>query len=75
MKSIFAETIDKVVEEVLQFGTSIIKIDGAEQPTQIAGCWETDSNGKEVIGLYLYVCGQQIYKIQDIGTTVLYSVH
>lgn len=75
MKSIFAETIDKVVEEVLQFGTSIIKVDGAEQPTQIAGCWETDSSGKEVIGLYLYVCGQQIYKIQDIGTTVLYSVH
>ena len=51
MKSIFAETIDMVVEEVLQFGTSIIKIDGAEQPTQIAGCWETDSNGKEVLGL------------------------
>ena len=75
MKSIFAETIDKVVEEVLQFGTSIIKIDGAEQPTQIAGCWEVDKNGNDVIGIYLYVNGQQIYKIQDVGTTVLYSVH
>ena len=75
MKSILSETIDKVVEEVLQFGTSIIKVDGAEQPTQIAGCWETNSTGNEVIGIYLYVNGQQVYKIQDIGTTVLYSVH
>ena len=75
MKSIFAETIDKVVEEVLQFGTSIIKIDGAEQPTQIAGCWEVDKNGNDVIGIYLYVNGQEIYKIQDVGTTVLYSVN
>lgn len=75
MKSIFAETIDKVVEEVLQYGESIIKVDGAEQPTQIAGCWETDSSGKEVIGIYLYVNGQQIYKIQDIGTKILFSVH
>ena len=75
MKSIFPETIDKVVEEVLQFGTSIIKIDGAEQPTQIAGCWEVDKNGNDVIGIYLYVNGQQIYKIQDVGTTVLYSVN
>ena len=75
MKSILAETIDRVVEEVLQFGTSIIKIDGAEQPTQIAGCWETDSNGKEVVGIYLYVNGQQIYKIQDVGTKVLYTAY
>lgn len=75
MKSIFAETIDKVVEEVLQFGTSIIKVDGAEQPTQIAGCWETDKQGNDVIGIYLYVNGQQIYKIQDVGTKILFSVH
>ena len=75
MKSIFAETIDKVVEEVLQLGKSVIKIEEAEQPTQIAGCWETDKQGNDVIGIYLYVNGQQIYKIQDVGTKILFSVH
>lgn len=75
MKSIFAETIDKVVEEVLQNGKSIIKIEDAEQPTQIAGCWETDKNGNDIIGIYLYVNGKEIYKIKDIGTKVLFSIH
>ena len=70
MKSNFADTIDKIVEEVLQFGESIIKIEEAEQPTQIAGCWEKDSKGNEVIGIYLYVGGKQIFKIQDIGTMI-----
>ena len=70
MKSIFAETIDKVVEEVLQYGESIIKVDGAEQPTQIAGCWEKNKDGNEVIGIYLYVCGKAIFKIQDVGTVI-----
>ena len=75
MKSILAETIDRVVEEVLQVGNSIIKIEDTEIPTQIAGCWEKDKQGNEVIGIYLYVNGQQIYKIQDVGTKVLYSVN
>lgn len=70
MKAILADAIDKVVEEVLQTGESIIKIDGTEQPTQIAGCWEKDSKGNEVIGIYLYVGGKQIFKIQDIGTRI-----
>lgn len=70
MKAILAETIDKVVEEVLQIGESIIKIDGTEQPTQIAGCWEKDNHGNEVIGIYLYVGGKQIFKIQDVGTRI-----
>ena len=70
MKSMFAEIIDKVVEEVLQFGESIIKVDGTEQPTQIAGCWEKNNNGNEVIGIYLYVCGKAIFKLQDIGTVI-----
>ena len=70
MKSMLSNAIDKVVEEVLQFGESIIKIDGTEQPTQIAGCWEINSNGKTVIGIYLYVCGKAIFKIQDIGTVI-----
>lgn len=75
MKSVLAETIDKVVEEVLQNGKSIIKIENAEQPTQIAGCWEMDKNGNDVIGIYLYVNGQEVYKIQDVGTKILFSVH
>ena len=70
MKSMFADVIDKVVEEVLQFGESIIKVDGTAEPTQIAGCWETNSNGKTVIGIYLYVCGKAIFKLQDIGTVI-----
>ena len=70
MKSMFAEIIDKVVKEVLQFGESIIKVDGTEQPTQIAGCWEKNNNGNEVIGIYLYVCGKAIFKLQDIGTVI-----
>ena len=70
MKSILAEVIDKVVEEVLQFGESIIKIEEAEQPTQIAGCWEKNKDGNEVIGIYLYVCGKAIFKLQDIGTVI-----
>ena len=70
MKSMFADVIDKVVEEVLQFGESIIKVDGTEQPTQIAGCWEKNNNGNEVIGIYLYVCGKAIFKLQDIGTVI-----
>ena len=70
MKSMFADVIDKVVEEVLQFGESIIKIEEAEQPTQIAGCWEKNNNGNEVIGIYLYVCGKAIFKLQDIGTVI-----
>lgn len=68
MKSMFADVIDKVVQEVLQFGESIIKIEEAEQPTQIAGCWEKNKDGNEVIGIYLYVCGKAIFKLQDIGT-------
>ena len=70
MKSMFADVIDKVVEEVLQFGESIIKIDGAEQPSAIAGCWEKDKDGNEVIGIYLYVCGKAVFKIQDVGTKI-----
>ena len=70
MKSMFADVIDKVVEEVLQFGESIIKIEEAEQPTQIAGCWEKNKDGNEVIGIYLYVCGKAIFKLQDIGTVI-----
>ena len=70
MKSMFADVIDKVVEEVLQFGESIIKIEEAEQPTQIAGCWEKNKDGNEVIGIYLYVCGKAVFKIQDIGTVI-----
>ena len=70
MKSMFADVIDKVVEEVLQFGESIIKIDGTAEPTQIAGCWEKNNNGNEVIGIYLYVCGKAIFKLQDIGTVI-----
>ena len=70
MKSMFADVVDKVVEEVLQFGESIIKIDGTEQPTQIAGCWEKNKDGNEVIGIYLYVCGKAIFKLQDIGTVI-----
>ena len=70
MKSMFADVIDKVVEEVLQFGESIIKVDGTDEPTQIAGCWETNSYGNEVIGIYLYVCGKVIFKIQDVGTMI-----
>ena len=70
MKAMFAEVIDKVVEEVLQFGESIIKIEEAEQPTQIAGCWEKNKDGNEVIGIYLYVCGKAIFKIQDVGTMI-----
>ena len=70
MKSMFADTIDKIVEEVLQFGESIIKIEEAEQPTQIAGCWEKNKDGNEVIGIYLYVCGKAIFKLQDIGTVI-----
>ena len=70
MKSILAEVIDKVVEEVLQFGESIIKIEEAEQPTQIAGCWEKNKDGNEVIGIYLYVCGKAVFKIQDVGTMI-----
>ena len=70
MKSMFADVIDKVVEEVLQFGESIIKIEEAEQPTQIAGCWEKNKDGNEVIGIYLYVCGKAIFKIQDVGTMI-----
>ena len=70
MKSMFAEIIDKVVEEVLQFGESIIKVDGTAEPTQIAGCWEKDNDGNEVIGIYLYVCGKAIFKIQDVGTMI-----
>ena len=66
----FADVIDKVVEEVLQFGESIIKIEEAEQPTQIAGCWEKNKDGNEVIGIYLYVCGKAIFKLQDIGTVI-----
>ena len=70
MKSMFADVIDKVVEEVLQFGESIIKIEEAEQPTQIAGCWEKNKDGNEVIGIYLYVCGKAIFKFQDVGTVI-----
>lgn len=71
MKSIWADTIDKVVEEVLcNNKDSIIKIEEAEQPTQIAGCWEKNKDGNEVIGIYLYVCGKAIFKLQDIGTVI-----
>ena len=71
MKSMFAETIDKVVEEVLcNSKDTIIKIDGAEQPSAIAGCWEKDKDGNEVIGIYLYVCGKAVFKIQDVGTKI-----
>ena len=70
MKSNFADTIDKIVEEVLQFGESIIKIEEAEQPTQIAGCWEKNKDGNEIIGIYLYVCGKAIFKLQDVGTMI-----
>lgn len=70
MKAMFAEVIDKVVEEVLQFGESIIKVDGTAEPTQIAGCWEKNNNGNEVIEIYLYVCGKAIFKLQDIGTVI-----
>ena len=71
MKSIWADTIDKVVEEVLcNSKDTIIKIDGAEQPSAIAGCWEKDKDGNEVIGIYLYVCGKAVFKIQDVGTKI-----
>ena len=68
MKSVFAETIDKVVEEVLQLGKSVIHIDNT--PSTVAGCWEADGQGNEVIAIYLYVNGIEVYKTLDVGTRV-----
>ena len=71
MKSMFADVIDKVVEEVLCSNKdAIIKIDGAEQPSAIAGCWTKDKNGNNLIEIYLYVCGKAIFKFQDVGTVI-----
>ena len=36
MKAMFADVIDKVVQEVLQFGESIIKIDGLKTKTNLS---------------------------------------
>ena len=59
MKSIFAETIDKVVEEVLQLGKSIIKIEEAEQPTQIAGFREIKESSRTAIDGHWKVIGKE----------------
>ena len=68
MKAILADAIDKVVEEVLQNGESIIKIEGT--PSTVAGHWEINKDGEEVIGIYLYVNGIEVFRTQDIGTRV-----
>ena len=74
MKSILAESIQELVEEVLCNGDTVIKLEGTAEPTQLAGCWEIDSDGNSVIGIYLYVAGKQVFKLQDVGTLVLNSV-
>lgn len=73
MKSMLSNTINELVEEVLCNGDSIIKLEGTAEPTQLAGCWESDVDGNSVIGIYLYVAGKQVFKLQDVGTKVLNS--
>ena len=74
MKSMLSNAIDELVEEVLCNGDTVIKLDGTAEPTQLAGCWEVDVDGNSVIGIYLYVAGKQVFKLQDVGTKILNSV-
>ena len=70
MTSILVEAIQEVMEKVLCNNEAIVKLEGTDEPTQVAGCLETNSKGETVIGIYLYVCGKAIFKFQDIGTVI-----
>ena len=68
MKSVLAETIEKVVEEVLCTGESLIKIN--DTPIAVGGRWENDTSGNMTVALYLYVNGAKAFKMHDIGTKI-----